>query len=467
VSYNELRKRWQQNIDDDEREIQLHAGWTPMRLPQDPATVSVFGGTQLGWEALLTTLGGGLSGEGRYITVLNLSGRRVATTLEQLLKHFGLDPVRKVIGSVADAYGEEGSGAPGDCVSWIVRMLHERGGKEERLHAMMDRSLLEEVAQQLGGTLSAARLRLAIRVILGHEPSSAPHSSISPQEFDRLILLYPDEVRARTDVVARAHNLEQHLARLAAPSRTTSRSASFDALRVLDVDPTIGDEDFDEVGEALVELIADRWRNASDDALSHEAVTIVGASERIDLRVIESLATMAVRKRGRLILLFDRYRREMMEAAGLSDSSYAFMRLTDPREAAAAADALGREDKLVVASTTRQRGTAYEQGRSVTLGSSKGDSLSQTSSIFDVGSSTTSVQSGSSEAVADSQGRSDTVNESVTEELKTDELIIRPSEVQALPHTALLVIQCMHPRVVRSVDCDPNLVLLPHGRFPR
>jgi hypothetical protein len=90
-----------------------------------------------------------------------------------------------------------------------------------------------------------------------------------------------------------------------------------------------------------------------------------------------------------------------------------------------------------------------------------GESQSQShSGIFNIGSTTTGTQSGGSRADAESQGKTQNVNVSVTEELKTDELIIKPTELQGLPQTALFVIEQIQPRVVKLVDCDPDLVLL-------
>jgi hypothetical protein len=457
MDYAELRRKWQQQVEAEELEAAGRAGWVPVRPQEDAPVILVFGGTAAGWEALLTILGAGLLGEGRRLTLLNLSQRRVAATLEDFLARSGHSTRRDLIRSVGAAYDAQGAGDP-ELLNWIMRVLHPHGGKSERLDAMTDRSILETVAGALGDSVSMPRLRAGLRAVLGQP--SGDGSALSPEEFDRLVVLYPEDVRSRTDVIQRAFQLEQHLARLAAEVPEADRQPESLDLRVVDVDPELGHEDFDEITEGLVERLVVRWRRAED--LSSEAVLIAGASERFDPRLFETFANMAVRKHGRVVLLFERLRAEAIEALGVQGSCHSFMRLTDNRDAEAACDFIGREDKFVIAQTTRQRGSAYERGENVSLGTQWGTSQSQSlqGGLFSIGSNTTTTQSGGARTVGDTSGESQNVSISVTEELRTDELIVRPTEIQGLPETALFVVEQLQPRVVKLVDCDPNLVLL-------
>ena len=95
-----------------------------------------------------------------------------------------------------------------------MRVLHQQGGKSERLEAMAARAILEDVARELGESVSIARIRAGVRVVLGRQGALGGGSSITAEEFDRLVLLYPEDVRSRTDVISRAFQLDQHLARL-------------------------------------------------------------------------------------------------------------------------------------------------------------------------------------------------------------------------------------------------------------
>ena len=120
----------------------------------------------------------------------------------------------------------------------------------------------------------------------------------------------------------------------------------------------------------------------------------------------------------------------------------------------------------MIAQTTRQRGSAYERGESVSVETTWGTSLTvgqQGRGLLNIGSTSTTTQQGGARTTGDTTGASQNISVSVTEELKTDELIVRPAEIQGLPETAVFVVDHLQPRVVKLVDCDPNLALLEHA----
>jgi hypothetical protein len=457
------RRQWRQQIEREDLEALYEAGWFPVSPKDDPSVVFVFGGTVRGWEALLTTMGAALLGEGRRLTVLNLSQRSVASVLQSRLGEHGYSAARRTVSSVGSALGafnvEVGEE---DLLSLIMRVTHPQGGKAERLDAMADRNILETITRQLGEMASVGRLRAGLRVILGNEPIPSETSLLSKAEFREISDLYSEDVRSRTDILSRSLSLEQHLSRLDIPSVDEIGEKSSD-LQVLDVDPELGIEDFDEIGEVLIELLTSHWRSAAD--LTSEAIVLCGALERLDSRLIETLANIAERKRARLVMLFERLRQDAPDAIGLSNSCHAFMRLTDNRDAAAACEFIGREDKYVIAQTTRQRGNAYERGHNVSVNTTWGQTRSATQGPFLFGSSTTTaLNSGGGESEGNTEGRTESDSVSITEELKTEQLVVRPVSIQGLPETALFVIAEIQPRTVKLVDCDSNLVFVPRMR---
>src|SRR5690606_25922231 len=66
--------------------------WHAVEIPEDVHRVTVVGGTEAGWSALLTTLGAALIKDGGDLTVVDLSGRAAAGQFVALTQRCGLIP---------------------------------------------------------------------------------------------------------------------------------------------------------------------------------------------------------------------------------------------------------------------------------------------------------------------------------------------------------------------------------------
>jgi hypothetical protein len=206
---------------------------------------------------------------------------------------------------------------------------------------------------------------------------------------------------------------------------------------------------------------------------------IVAGADRLGVDALETLTRQARRTGTRLILLMERLRQELEELLGGPDCASILMRLGNAREAAAAAQFIGREHRFVLSQLTVQVGQTFTEGVAQSRGSQESVSEGTTSGtnasfggfsmgevpvpIFSFGSSssrTTTTSRAETWQNTVNQSTSDTTTRGATGARSYD-FAVEPTAIQGLPATAFILVEAgaARRRVVLA-DCNPGIALL-------
>src|SRR5664279_1180319 len=209
---------WRQRIESYETLERLRVStepwWNSSRPRQAWSVVPVFGGTPIGWEALLTTLGTSLIASSYSLTLVNLSEWDVTASLEELASSQGISVGRATISaeeSSLDLF--EGLGFE-ELISLVLNALATEDPTAHRREHMEDRALLRSIAVRLKPHVNLGRLRSALRILLREEPLAEDDAHLSIEEFDALTEMFGQEIRTGTDLLGRSYQLEHALEEL-------------------------------------------------------------------------------------------------------------------------------------------------------------------------------------------------------------------------------------------------------------
>jgi hypothetical protein len=437
----------------------LHAGkgvaptWNAARPAFPYSSAAIFGGTLVGWDALVITMGASMLGSGSAVTLINLSERPVTSGIEKLAREWGcavradtLAPGRATID--LGAYSRHG-----DLVDFVleVRYADRDTGADHELRD--DRAVLRAVAAVLGGHVTARRLRAGLRVILRESERDEDNLLLSLEEQTALATRYGDERRERTDLLQRAARLEAELSEFVAveesepimPEATTAPGG----LRTIEVARTATGYDLEISRRMLVHAVLHRLRNRSgfDAGGPSEDIVILGA-DALQTATLDALADLAQSTGVRVTLLLTHLRGDALDALGAARAAIAFMRLPDPREAATASGYIGKDEKIVVGQQTLSRSENYSQVVGDQESAARGTSWSFGAGIT----SSTTLTAGTQ----NSETRGETITMSSTDQRVIEELV-QPGVIQGLPETGLMLVNLAQRSVV-FLDCDPTLV---------
>jgi hypothetical protein len=458
--YTQKYQEWREQIESQEaasRERALDVAlWSPRRPQDDYAMAAMFGGTATGWHALVTTLGGSIIGSRSHLTIVNLSERSVVASLRKLARSWGyrvrMDTVTPQKSSI-DLFSYIGHER---LVDFIVDVIHHPDEQPSN-DALEDRAVLRAVAGSLGEPLTVERLQAALRVVLRESAPPSRGDLIGSDEYQRLSALYGEERRQRTDVVARAAQLESALSdfvkleqsgRLAPPERSVPQ----EDLRVIEAWSTPDRLDFDFSVRLLIEAVLRRvMRQAAAPGDDKRVLVIVGA-DRLKRRLIQSLSDLAEQRSDKLVLLFAHLRDDALDALGSGHAAIGFMRLTDHREASEASKFIGSEHKFVMSQTTRSRSESYEQQQGHNTGRDHGRSDSRGPDFGRTIGESLSVSEGTSTG----HSRGETLTATDMDQRVLEE-IVEPHILQSLPETGLLFVN-LQTRQPVFADCDPTIV---------
>ncbi len=473
-------RRWRRRIEDHEAFERARAAtepWWHTARPQQPWTVvPIFGGTRVGWEALLTTLGTSLLAEGHRLTIVNLSEWDVAATLTRLAELRGVAVSQAAISAQQSSVDLFEALSAEDLISLVLNALATEDPTARRREHMEDRALLRAIAVHLKPGVTLGRLRSALRILIREAPLTDDDAQLSNAEFDALTEMFGQEVRTGTDLLGRSYQLEHALEELSffAQLPLTRESSAFESpsadpqdtspgqarghvpqlLRVevdRDLDPHEHDLGADLLVQRLLRQLTDKNRVSGTD----EALVVAGA-DRLNPRTLDRLVTLAESRRLRVVLMFARLRDQALSALGASDTCV-FMRLSDYREATHAAEQVGRNHTFVLSTTTQTRGSAYDQGTNRGTSHERGSSTSSTFGAQFSASRSQNVGESASQGSSTSQNISISDSESYQ---RVYEFALEPRTVQGLPETALFLVEQAHGTTTIA-DCDPTIALHP------
>ena len=463
-------RRWRERIERFEHVERLRAAtqpwWCSCRPQQQWSVIPVFGGTRIGWEALLVTLGTSMLSGGHNVTVVNLSESDVTASLAELGGRRGISVSKATISaheSSLDLFGGLGSE---ELISLALNALAIEDPTSHRREHMEDAAVLRSIAVLLKPRVTLGRLRSALRILLREAPLTEEDAQLSNEEFDALTEMFGQEIRTRTDLLGRSYQLEHALQELsffahlrpsqpthAGPETTTTIPVP--GVFLYDVSNDMDTHEHDLGADLLVQRLL---RQLTDKKGVNEAgdVLIIAGADRLYPRTVDRLLALAKTRSLRVVLMFARLREHALDALGASDTCV-FMRLADYREATHAAEQIGRSHKFVLSTTTHTRGTAYDEGTNRNVSQEQGRSTSSTFGAQFSASRSQNVGQSQSEGSSTSRNVSTSDSESYQ---RVYEFALEPKQVQALPETALFLVELANATAV-LVDCDPTIALHP------
>jgi hypothetical protein len=428
--------------------------WNGYRPTQSYSSAAVFGGTIVGWQSFVATLGASTLATAAALTVVNLSERPVTDILARVAMQSGYDVrLDRVAPGATTVDLLAYSGSSDRLVDFILDVLHPEGEVDSEREMRDDKALLRTVAELLEDELTARRLRAALRVILRESELDSDNRQLSAEEHTVLGTRFGKERLERTDLIERAARLAEELREFVAIEESASRlqeaTAGATGLRIIEVARTATHYDLESSRRILVESVLRRLRNRTRAGSPVEEFLILGA-DALPTGALDAIVDLAHTTGGRATLVFAHLRDDAINALGAAGAAVAFMRLTDPREAATASGYIGKDEKMVVAQATLSRSENYARqvGTNTSRSSGESWSIGLGSSIGRSGGLTAGTQN--------SVTLGETITRSSTDQRVIEELI-QPTVLQGLAETGLLVVN-LGDRTAVFADCDPAIV---------
>ncbi|SNT49687.1 hypothetical protein SAMN05421812_107239 [Asanoa hainanensis] len=419
--------------------------WYPAGPISDPARVDVFGGDprRHGWASLLLTFGTSLLAAGSRVTVLDLTGQEVAGGLLGVARAHGLRTNRLDLaaGAAADLLDGVGPSALADCLAHAL--VDGADLRQERALAV---DVLRWVLSSLEGPVTFDRLAAGVRVLRQGSPAGAV---LSDAEVSRLAGhigdLDQNEWTAR-----QLRFIVNQLEILAgfSPGAPLWTSAH------LDVVATPGGlDDRKELLDRLLTQVA----QAAVDGDRITGVLVICGADHLGARTLNRLSDHARRAGVRLVLMIDQPQGDLERSAG-TGGAVCIMKMYNHRDAAVAADFVGKGHKFVINQVTQQVGKTFTDGGgdSFNVNTSHSDGVStglrKKRNLTDSrGQTWTGTRNWTS---ADNVGTSTTFG-------RVHEFLVDPQQILGMPETAfILVDNSTSGRRVLLADGNPGIALL-------
>ncbi|WP_189213700.1 hypothetical protein [Actinokineospora fastidiosa] len=488
VAFQIEDQRWQSHVraleEKERRERESMRRWYPLRLQSGANRVDIFGGTPDGWASLITTLGASLVSSGQAVLVVDFTEEHVADGLVEFALQQGVQ-AHHVNFPVDIAPSALLAGLRSDEVVDLVADGVRAPNGEGMDHRSIDSAVVRTVVEQMDQAPTFRRLVEGLGILRRTYASNTEGGSLSSVEVRRLI----DHV----DVVGHTEqekNTLQFLTEtlgLLAMEDTSSASRHMCGPLWPPTDMTVVTTSARHHGrkELLDRLVFHRLVHdmRSSSAGTARNVVVVAGADQLGGVGLERLAKQARRAGVRLILLLEHLREDIERLLGSSDSATIVMRLGNAKEAARAAEYIGRGHKFVLSQLTKQVGRTFSTGTAESIGTQDGasdsestnDSTSRSRNLtgnWRLTGRSHSTTSGTSTSTTTSRSRTwqstgnqstaDTTNHGTTE-ARVYEFTVEPTQIQGLPVTAYILIETSdHGRRVVMGDCNPGISLLPN-----
>ncbi len=440
--------------------------WQPVQPLSEPARVDVFGGDphRHGWSSLLVTLGCSVLAAGYRITVLDFTGQDVGGGLARVA-HAAGRPVHTV------ALGGRGAGRAVDRTVDLLGALPRRGVAEVLGAALVSRpdgdrreeralavDVLRRVVGALDGPPSFAKLAAGVRVLR----RGAGDDLLRAAELSRLIEQIGDvdqdewtsrQLRFLAGQLDLLHDMVPGpLPGLAAGAALWSGAA------VATVATGGGRDDSKELLDRLLLHLA---RHAMDDRAGVGGFLAVAGGDHLGAGALRDLAEHARAAGVRLLLMVDQPQGDLEKMAG-TGGAVIFMKMYNHRDAAIAAEFIGKGHRFVLNQVTRQVGASFNDGGgdSFTVNTGEGANSKQRQSGLP----------GRRQGLSASRGHAwaGTRNWSVADNHSTStatsrvyEFVVEPQQILRMPESAfILVDNSTHGRHTIMADSNPGIALL-------
>ncbi|MGF1648501.1 MAG: hypothetical protein ACFCVF_16505 [Kineosporiaceae bacterium] len=424
--------------------------------------VDVVGGVPAGWAALLTTWGASMLGADYSVVVLDLTSDAVGSQLASAAAEGGV-PVRRF--PLPDRLSDSGLLATipaGDLAEIVASSAHAlRGGGGEVHRQLLDAHLLRAVAEQLDAPVTLQRLRAGLAVVQRTAVPSA--TSLAAAEVDRLVELVDhlgsDErtveelqlLRVTLDVLAPTRPDQPDPPGPAGPAGRPAAAAGAAGAWDQDGLTLLWATDAGRQRRQLVQRLAahalmHHLGGPRADRSGGRALIVAGADD-LDRETLEGLLARCRRSGVRCLVLMQRLRQDSEQLIGEGGAAVAFMRLGNGREAAAAADFIGRGHRFQLTTVSVQQGNTVTRSDTQSRGTSHSVPRLR---WLQQRSHTTSTGTGVSRAEATTAGEV---------YARVYDLTVEPTALQALPPTGFVLVTSRDGRrTVTPGTCDPLLV---------
>lgn len=439
----------------------------PLELRGMPSRVDVVGGTPVSWAALLATMGTSTLTGGSAILLLDLSARDVGSGLARLAQE---QQVAVRAATVPDDLERIGlldrldAREVADVLAEAMASARAQADHADLRARLCD--LLHTVTRRLDQPITLARVAAGIEVLRttydldGDGPLSAGEVLRLTQQVDAV-----DKTERVRDELRFIDGQLGLLAHVAARSDPPPAGASLWEERGLTVLRT-------EARSAARKDIADRvvfqlvMHELADRRVGpEEPMLVVAGADHLGRESLERMVRQAWDARVRLVYLFEHLREDTAEILGGADSATVIMRLGNGREAATAAEFVGKGHSLVLSQITRQVGRTVTDGGSTSTGGQEGYGRTEGSTGDEwgwmTGTSSTFSENWSKswqEAKNWSQAQSETDG---TTTQRSYEFTVEPTVIQSLEPTAFVLVDSRSDgRRVVAGDCFPGMVLV-------
>ncbi|WP_431874736.1 hypothetical protein [Amycolatopsis sacchari] len=479
-SYLRALDLWRKSIDahDEAERLRYEAAtrWYPLTSWSHADRIDVFGGTGDGWASLLVTLGCSRLATGANILVLDFTEQQVAGALAEFaarrgheVRQWGLPADWPQWPPLAGLPPDELSELLADAVHTLRRSASTVDGRA------LSAELLGAVIGRLDGRPTCRRISAGLRVLR--------------RVYDADGVLDDSEVARLTGAIDAFGHTERVQLEL------QFLTSVLDLLAAVEPEPGAP---ADEAGlwgpgvtvvttagghrrrkDVLDRVVLHRVVRALRDHRGESRTLVVAGAEDFGRESLDELAHEAARAGVRLVLLVARLREELHDLLGGHDSATLLMRLGNAREAAAAAEFVGRGHRFVLNQLTEQVGETFTEGVGGSFSFSEGDSEAETQSastsaasipLGRVSITIPSLSGSRSSSITRSRTRTwqETVNRSVAGSStrgrtmsRVYEFTVEPTTLQSLPATAFVLAEAgpSGRRVVLG-DCNPGIVLL-------
>ncbi len=474
AQHREALQRWEESVrshDAAERQrVDSALHWFPVLLPSDSRRLDVFGGTVDGWGQLLVTLGSGILASGSGILLADFTEQEVGRGLADLadrhghgVRHLALPAQLTEAGLLENLDAED----VGEVLAEAIHSMRQSESGEHVDLRGLGADVIRGVADGLEGRVTFARLSAGFRVL--QRVYDVEEAGVLSAEEVRKLSAYADALGQTQRVQNEVSFLGSAVDLLARQDRDgygvepTSLWPAGGVTVLATSSPSERRKDFTD--RVVFHVLLHQLRTNS--VRSRPPVLVIAGGDHIGRAGLESLARQARRTGVRLIYLLHHLRGDLQQILGDPDSTALLMRQGNAREAAAAAEFIGRGHKFALSQLTMQIGDTRTQGggRSVgvtnsvaeTEGTShsvgiRWDSAGRSSSQSTTWSTAHSVQDSTNWSEAESLTQGET-------QARVYEFEVEPTTIQRLPETAFILVNPGgQGRRALLGDCNPRLV---------
>lgn len=438
--------------------------WFPLTVRGTVDRLDVVGGVTDGWRFLLATLGLPLLTPESSTLVMDLTGESVADGLSELAR--SVSPVQQVnVSAAAGRYDPLARLKPDELAEVLAEAVARVRADDDAEKRALDAEVLHDLASELGGPATLARLLAGIRVLQ------------RTYDLNSQVLSY-DEVAAVTRLIDQYGEDPTHVRglrflrstlQLLLPSE--DGQAPDDPVRDLWPTGTLTIVKSDHAHERS-KTLADHLfflsvlHDLRQPSFAPGRLLVVLGADDLGRRGLEDLAKQARNRRATLILFFRNYREAARDIVGGSESATLFMRLGPGEEAAKAAEFIGRGHSFVLSQITCTLGRTDQVGAGTATGTSEGTSYGEQSGTSRQGFQFSSNQGsnfsrtmGTSTQETTNWSRSDSFTHGTTEQ-RVYEFFVEPTELQSLPATAVMLVQGQDSeKRIEVGDCNIGIAL--------